>query len=257
MPRSIQTRRAQRTGFTLVELLIVGAIATTTVSLLLPAVQKMRESTNEALARSYCVHLAQEVHAYRQAHGQMPPPISSESDFWAMQAVVADAAITDEGSILLAGHQLQYAGDGDQFTILCDPVEPGLTGSQAMTVLGSAAKTPSDDDLVATPIPQADVNREAALTKIQVETWTTVATLLDRDDAAAKAIPSISALDAFDALDANVDGELTMDEICGSTQSVIPASLAARIRHHLRIGAGGETIATTPGIRRAETHGSE
>lgn len=249
MIRLLQNRPSQRTAFTLVELLIVGAIATTTVGLLLPAVQKMRESTNEGLARSYCVHLAQEVHAYRKAHGRMPGEISADSDFWGMQAVVADATITEEGTIQFAGHEFQYAGKESQFAVVCDPVEPGLTGSQTMTVLGSAAKSPSKEDLVALPIPQADANRQAALAQIQIDTWTTIVALLDRNEASTESVPSVSASVAFDAMDANEDGQLTMDEICGPNQNVIPTSLADRIRHHLRIRSGGEPTETMPGIR--------
>jgi prepilin-type N-terminal cleavage/methylation domain-containing protein/prepilin-type processing-associated H-X9-DG protein len=66
-------RRTGRTGFTLIELLVVIAIMAVLISLLLPAVQKVRESANRAKCINNLHQIGVAMHGYHAAHNALPP----------------------------------------------------------------------------------------------------------------------------------------------------------------------------------------
>ena len=69
----------RKSGFTLVELLVVISIIAVLMALLLPAVQNSRESARRTQCKNNMKQLGIAIHAYAETHSLLPPGVGGTS----------------------------------------------------------------------------------------------------------------------------------------------------------------------------------
>jgi prepilin-type N-terminal cleavage/methylation domain-containing protein len=117
-------------GFTLVELLVVIAIIAILIGLLLPAVQKVRESAARAKCMNNLKQLALASHNYHDAKAGLPPAANlAENGTWFVEVLpyIEQARITERYRFSDNGQQFNLWGFWDSGTRCVDDSNKALT----------------------------------------------------------------------------------------------------------------------------------
>jgi hypothetical protein len=148
-------------------------------------------------------------------------------------------------------------GGGTSWYAEGEPVWPGLTGAETGSVNVAG-------DVVFVPTPGAAKARTKAFASVAQKGAETVALLLASDakaplEARAFLGEPTTLPDVLRRFDAQGDGSVSLGEVLAfdtSPQTPVGAFLAFA-RQELRIGAGGEVVATFPGVPFAEFEGAD
>jgi prepilin-type N-terminal cleavage/methylation domain-containing protein len=261
-PNSRHRKRpsASQAGFTLIELIVVIAASAMMMALLLPAVQRVRESSNRAQSTNNLRQIAIAAHNYHQSQGRFPALLAE---------LLERAGFPDTGE--LDGYKASsYAADASGWTLAMNPVA-GVTGSETAFARGFR------DGQVAIewrPTPGAQEGRNRMFDEVRAAVSTEIAVrLMPRARALAGASADRTIAQAIASPDAprrsveilqDPNGNLTFASIRqaaganfvlsdGSVRHL--RSIIERALAPMRLGAYGERPDRFPGVRFADIDG--